>query len=154
TQRNPVRPLDTVCNFDRFAIRRDVIHTGWQARGQRLTSQTCLYGSSLAPVQTWGRKMHAAFPMPDKIVGATERPALQILEDNCLGPRRRDHCDTGVTIRGLDRKEAAFRIQRHTEPLVGVLAKHGNPAGLINFPNPVCWWFSEKGCAVRQTDGV
>ena len=59
-----------------------------------------------------------------------------------------------MTVRGLDRKEAAFRIERHTEPSVGVLAKHGNPAGLINFSNPVRRRFSEKGCAVRQTDGV
>ena len=153
-QRKPVRSLDRVCNFDRFAARRDVVHSRRKARGQRLTCQSFLYGFGLGSVQARVRKVNAAFLIDDQIVGATERHSFEIIGDNCFSRRRRDHYDTSMTVRGLDRKEAAFRIQRHTEPSVGVLAKHENPAGPINFPNPVCWRFSEKGCAVRQTDGV
>src|SRR2546427_4447929 len=104
-----------------------------------------IYGFGLGSVQARVRKAHAAFLIDDQMVGATERHSFETIGDNCFSPRRIDHCDTGMTVRGLDRKEAAFRIERLTEPSVGVLAKHGNPAGLINFPNPVCWRFSGGG---------
>src|SRR5438876_5427379 len=49
-QRNPVRSLDPVGNFDRFAARRDVVHSGRKAWRQRLTRQSFLYGFGLGSV--------------------------------------------------------------------------------------------------------
>src|SRR2546422_8424774 len=72
-QRNPVRSLDRVCNFDRFAAHRDVVHSGRKARGQRLTCQSSLYGLGLGSVQARVGKVHAACLIDDQIVGATER---------------------------------------------------------------------------------
>src|SRR2546425_11298295 len=58
-QRKPVRSLDPVCNFDRSAARRDIVHSGRKLRGQRLTCQSFLYGFGLGSVQARVRKVHA-----------------------------------------------------------------------------------------------